>query len=333
VASIALLVIAVWVAGAPAAAAFWTVLRSLASGVTSAPETPVPRLVRTGDTDLPREVRAPEPAGPAAPVREKAPANLVALEIEALWRLHQVGALAGDDIAVRRDGRGLSIEARVDTPERKAGLQRALSSLADAGVHVRVETFQEIADRAGSPSPRVVVQDLVAVADTAPAAALLAAHFAAQFGSASDERIPGAARDFSRRVLQQARHATLGVFALRRICEGVPPAALEEAGGAARVTHQVLVREYAGAIEAAGAALVRDLQTVFPPPADPVEAPDQLSLQALTTSASRLEEGLQHAFAVQAGGAAPPLPDGRHLLGLARGVERAAGRIRQHTCQ
>lgn len=334
----AVLLLVAWVARAPAAAAIGAALRFLAAAITDdapAPSPPPPPISPLVAVPLP-SIDTPAPAAPVrvAPARRTPRVNIVDLELEALWRLHQIGALVGEEITIARGDRGLSIRARVDTSERKTALQRALAPVADAGAQVRIETFSESVGPVTSTPPMVIVQQLTAVAEKSAASPLLTAHFVAQFGSEADPRVASSARDFSARTLRGARQIMLNAFAVKRVCEGLPASVLDQASDPARVIHQVLVREYAGAVETTSASLIRDLESLFGIRAEPVaNTSEQAFIQLLATSAAQLEESIQSAFAVQAGAIESPAPDGDRLVNLARTIEGAASAIRQSNCQ
>jgi hypothetical protein len=249
--------------------------------------------------------------------------------------LHQAGALIGEEVAFARGDRTLSIRARVDSDGRKATLQHALGPIALAGAQVRVETFAEAAARSRASAPgKIIFQDLGALADRAAASPLLAAYFAKQFGAETDPRVREASRAFSTRVLDAARQSTLHAFALKRIAGRFAAQDLERASDAARVTYQVLVREYAGVVESSARELTRDLESLFGGGTASTDSPAGApSIEALATQAAELERAMDAAFAVQAGGSPAVAPDGERLLSLVRSLQRTAAAVREGSSQ
>lgn len=336
-ASVILMLVIAGATPAAAARAVRDAIRFIGSLVTSEKSAtpPLGRDVKRAHTDiqlpalpLANAVSAKRSATAVPPLRS--PVNLVDLELEALWQLHRVGALVGEEVVIDRTPRALAVQVRVEDAERKAQVREALAPVVAGGARVQVQTYAEATARKPAPAaPRVAYQELGAVADRSAAATLLAKHFGAQFGSESDPRVTVASREFSSSVLGSARQITLYAFALRRLSER-SESVLSEASAPAQATYRVLVREYAGGMEARAAELIRDLQSVFgvEPHGEPTEAASA-GAEATAAPALRLEDEVRAAFAVQTGVEALGPVDGARLLRLARSVERAAAAIRR----
>jgi hypothetical protein len=292
---------------------------------------PAVRVTKAVDVVLPAppEVR-PATRRASRPARPTAPVNLVDLELEALWRLHQVGAFVGEDVSLERSARQLSVQVRVEDAVRKAKVREALAPVIAGGARVSVQTFAETAAVRTSKDAlgRVAYQEVGVVTDRSAASSLLMKHFATQFGSEGAHRTAPAARDFSSRVLTAAREITLHAFALRRISER-PGSAIEQASAPAQVTYRVLVREYASAVESRAASLTRDLQSIFGASSAPQIEPLAPGIHAIASAALQLEDEVRAAFAVQTGADEPRGIDGGRLVSLALVVERLAAEIRR----
>jgi hypothetical protein len=336
VAIAASVILVLWIAGAtPAAAprAIRDAFRFVQSlFIDATPVRPVARSAQPRDIVLPAPVEVRPVTRPTAPpTRVAAPVNLVDLELEALWRLHRVGALVGEQVVIERSPRQLSVEVRVEDAERKTQLREALAPVTASGGRVRIQTFAEAAasnEARPAAAPRVALHDIAAVADRSAASELLTKHFAAQFESEADPRVATAAHDFSTRVLESARQITLHAFALRRISER-PGGDIGQASHPAQVTYHVLVREYAAAVESRAAALIRDLQPLLGGSEAATTTESRVDVEALAAVALQLEDEVRGAFAVQTGPDELRTVEGGTLLRLARAVARTAAEIRR----
>ncbi len=334
---VAIMVAAVVALGTSTGAA--AVLRDAVRAVASAiegilrPAAPVPAPPTPSPSPRAMPPASPPPLLHAVPTPHLAlpriHANAINLEIEALWKLHQVDALTGEQVSVERHGDQLLIDARVETSERRAELRRALNDVASQGAHVRVRTFEEAAAGAipepAAPEHATAYSVGVAV-DKFPAAAILRRHFAEQFGAEEDPRVAAAVRDYAADAQETARRVALQAFALQRITRHRPPDADARVSNEARVTWRVLVREYAGAVERSAGALARHLERVFSVTDNSATREDEQDIAAMAAS---LDADIRKAFGSQLDASRDIESDGAALVRAARRIERGAADIRQ----
>lgn len=304
-----------WVSGATPSAAIGVVrdvVRWLGSSRAQAPASPpaaVGARAPAPTTVPPRMAIGARPTveRSVSPVVAPRVINPVDLELEALWQLHRVGALVGEDVAIDRTRSNVSVRVRVEDNQRKSVVQQALMPLSASGVRVRVETFAEVATsiEPAAATPRVMYQELDA-----------------------NLQQPATSHEVSARVLKTARELTLHAFALDRLRQRLPVDVLNQASEPARVTYRVLLREHLDAVETRWRTLSDELQSALGQRFAEPENVSDTTTDSVAVAALHLEDEVRASFGIQTGSERAAPPNAARFQALLAGVRGAMSRIR-----
>jgi len=210
-------------------------------------------------------VDAPAPAAMSA-------AMFAELQVDALYRLHQVGSCVRERAAFSQnpDG-GLRIAAIVETEKRKAELLDALTPLMKtAAVTLEVRTVAEAGPQQQAlPSLPVAVRRIEIVKDQTPAYADLQRYFdkSSRRVSADDKSSVGAnddaVRRFANRMLGLSRQALIEAWALKHHREEVARIDLGLLGSQSQARWQAMMSEHAMNVRQALGRLRTELEPIF----------------------------------------------------------------------
>jgi hypothetical protein len=261
----------------------------------------------------------PEPAGsnekpivsPAGPMLS--PAELAGLEVEALYKLHRIGACFESSSLTRSEGR-LRIQAVVETESRKRQVVEALEGVArSSGVILEVNTVAEALEQQISmPARPAVARRVEIVGREFPVYADLEEYFARRLegnSGASSAQLDTEIRAFSKRVMGHARQALVHGIALRRHSEEFSRSDLRNLNSGEEAKRHSILREHASALERETERLRLALETVFfsrlssgrPGISGPASETDREKIiQRLFELVSEHERAVRMAFAVSA---------------------------------
>jgi hypothetical protein len=298
-----------------------------------------------GPSALPASTQWVAPVGHESDRVAPAPMSdttLAELEIEALRRLDQVGALTAEQATVQRDGRRIVVRAIVDSGARQAALWQALAGLPRT-VTVDVMTFDDAARRQTATGWAGVVRAAELSRERVPVYDDIRAYLVsrpADRDSASpltDAQLDDAVRRFASQVLSRSLEARLQARTVLELADRVPSARLTDLSAPAVASWSVMIRHHADAFGRESQALRHSLEHVFGSAWADGTASDEPGDQDgdLWRIAARVFElatahdvAIGRAFAISTDGAgATRVKDGAFAKSLVR-AERLAERIR-----
>jgi RNA polymerase sigma factor (sigma-70 family) len=311
--------------------------RRHASAVAPSVFEPEPELIgrdaetlRRGDAEnIPASRSLPVPVSPALATPE--------LEVEVLGLLHQAGADMGEQVSVLRTAGGqLRIEGIVDSDQRKAEIQSALSSvLKHPAVALDISTVAEAVKRASvnsRPSAPTTVERSTATETSIPIDAELRSYFSSQGKSRS--QLDQEVQLFTRQVLghsdQMLRHAG----ALKKLAQQFSQHDLQAMDAEARAKFLSLIRAHSQALQKQINGLQAELGPVFAvrSPADSGSASEINDNAQLVRSIEQLydlcaagDRGIRSAFTISPeAGKASAIKSAQFWRGLASAEKLAA---------
>lgn len=208
-------------------------------------------------------LRASSSPQPMVPPRAIATADL---EVDALRRLNQVGALSGEQVSLTRTAEGtLIIEGIVESGERKDEILHSLGTVAEnPAVQVSIQTVNEaVTNRKSQRSENISVERLQSSGITIAVDKELREYFSKTRGLTGD-RLDQEIRRFSDRVLSESREARRHALALKQISERFSVEDLNSLGPDARQQWHSLMVQQTRAVRENIEELVQELHPIFP---------------------------------------------------------------------
>ena len=259
-------------------------------------------------------VETESPVVPTNPAR-LSPAMLVELEIEALYKLHELGSCMREQpLLGRTEDGGLQIDIIVDGERRKGELLQALAALARRpGVALDVDTVAEAAAKQVRAPAGPTVTRLVNIrSDRIPVYDELRGYFEQRLGARSDEvneaQLDAEIRRYANRELQHSREALRHAWALKNLTGEFSAAELSMLGNEAESRFWSMVRDHAATCRRETAALRVELEPVFFPgnladDASDVDTTDlRRAAEQLVRIASSHEQAARAAFSISPDG-------------------------------
>jgi hypothetical protein len=229
------------------------------------PPTPQPQLAASAPARVP-PARKPAPALRSPAVVPMQVVASAALELRILAQIHAIGADLGQEVAVTRTpGRQLSVNAVVESAERKKQILDALAASSDnPAVRLNVQTAAEAVSReapAERGPGRIVTMNVSAGNGTIPATPALMAYFASQ--GVPDSQQTAQLQQFSERLVQHSTAALLHALALYDLADRFQPAERRLFDQSERRTWEQAMRDHAQAVADNIAAVRSQLQPVY----------------------------------------------------------------------
>jgi RNA polymerase sigma factor (sigma-70 family) len=192
------------------------------------------------------------------------------LEVEVIRLLNQVNAFSRDQLSVTRTSKGLlTVDAIIDTDERKQELLRALAPVSNhPAVKIRIETSAEAAARlAGQRSKTVVNQtsgnEVRFTNQYPPTYPELRRYFSERL--AANEQIAEATDRFADTALRRSRRTLQHARAMKEIAARFSSEQLKTLDNKALVQWRTMIRDHAQAFQSEVTILGRELAPIFLP--------------------------------------------------------------------
>jgi RNA polymerase sigma factor (sigma-70 family) len=253
-------------------------------------------------------------------------ATLLALEAEALYQLHSIGACLREQTGVKREGGGLKVQAIVDSEKRREEFFNALGSLSSAGASLEILTSDEaMRQQMNLPQRPTVARRVEIGKDRMPVYEHLRSHFAAL--GETDEEI----QRFASRMMNHSRRALLHAWALKQIAAEFSSAEMSMLDGGAQSKMRRILTDHARSFEQESAALSEGLYPVFGQATEQNSGIDSLSIseaaERILEAALFHEKAVRQAFTVSHGGAQPFLISARQFWDSLAAARQTARRI------
>jgi hypothetical protein len=248
--------------------------------------------------------------------------EIAALELDALHRLDQIGAVLGEQVSLARTPEGkLQVSAVVETDERKEEILQALGPIrSNRAVRMDVRTVKEaLQEPLPSPSGPLVLHELEMGKEPTQLEAELRRYFenespSTEEASRNTPSPPPEAkvRRFAKEMLEHSQEALLHAWALKHIVELFSPQEIQSLSPDLQSKWHSLIQAHARGVQQETGLLRRGLEPIFFAGTVPSEPKDKgetdLTRQgALTSAVERLlqmtvahDEAIRAAFVISA---------------------------------
>ncbi len=196
-------------------------------------------------------------------------ATIAKLKVEALYRLHRLGACLSEPIGLSEIDGGLQIRIITETDSRKQEILNALQNLAStAGVRIDALTESEaLQQQASQPSRPFSTRRVELIKYNIPAFAEVRDYFAhrgqGRQTSLSEAALDTEVRRFATQILNRARRALQHAWAIKHALAEFSEAEMQLLDSGSQGQLRSFIRDHARIIQEESVALRRELQPIF----------------------------------------------------------------------